>query len=84
MCGIIGYTGPLEADNILLNGLAGLEYRGYDSAGIAYFGNDSKIHLIKTVGKVAALKELVKQETPVGQPTAVLQQKMRIHTVRDW
>ena len=59
MCGIIGYTGPLEADNILLNGLAGLEYRGYDSAGIAYFGNDSKIHLIK-------------------------QQKMRIHTVRDW
>ena len=62
MCGIIGYTGPLEADNILLNGLAGLEYRGYDSAGIAYFGNDSKIHLIKTVGKVAALKELVKQE----------------------
>ena len=54
MCGIIGYTGPLEADNILLNGLAGLEYRGYDSAGIAYFGNDSKIHLIKTVGKVAA------------------------------
>ena len=63
MCGIIGYTGPLEADNILLNGLAGLEYRGYDSAGIAYFGNDSKIHLIKTVGKVAALKELVKQES---------------------
>ena len=63
MCGIIGYTGPLEAGNILLNGLAGLEYRGYDSAGIAYFGNDSKIHLIKTVGKVAALKELVKQES---------------------
>ena len=89
MCGIIGYTGPLEADNILLNGLAGLEYRGYDSAGIAYFGNDSKIHLIKTVGKVAALKELVKQESDCSshcgiEPTAVLQQKMRIHTVRDW
>ena len=49
MCGIIGYTGPLEAENILLNGLAGLEYRGYDSAGIAYFGTDSKVHLIKTV-----------------------------------
>ena len=53
MCGIIGYTGPLEAGNILLNGLAGLEYRGYDSAGIAYFGNDSKIPLIKTVGTVS-------------------------------
>ena len=35
MCGIIGYTGPLEAQKILLEGLAGLEYRGYDSAGIA-------------------------------------------------
>ncbi len=56
MCGIIGYTGPLEAENILLNGLAGLEYRGYDSAGIAYFGNDSKIHLIKTVGKGSGIK----------------------------
>ena len=32
MCGIIGYSGPLEAGKLLLNGLAGLEYRGYDSA----------------------------------------------------
>lgn len=58
MCGIIGYTGPLLARKILLNGLAQLEYRGYDSAGIAYFGGDSKVHVIKTVGKVAKLKEL--------------------------
>ena len=94
MCGIIGYTGPLEADNILLNGLAGLEYRGYDSAGIAYFGNDSKIHLIKTVGKVAALKNWLKQEatalptvvsdTPVGQPMAVLQQQNAHPHRQDW
>ena len=60
MCGIIGYTGPLMAKQILLNGLAQLEYRGYDSAGIAYFGSDSKVHVIKTVGKVAQLKELCK------------------------
>lgn len=60
MCGIIGYTGPLMAKQILLNGLAQLEYRGYDSAGIAYFGSGSKIHVIKTVGKVAQLKELCK------------------------
>ncbi len=60
MCGIIGYTGPLMAEQILLNGLAQLEYRGYDSAGIAYFGGDSKVHVIKTVGKVAQLKELCK------------------------
>ncbi|MBS6645329.1 MAG: glutamine--fructose-6-phosphate transaminase (isomerizing) [Clostridiaceae bacterium] len=57
MCGIIGYTGPLDAKKILLDGLAGLEYRGYDSAGIAMFNTDSKIELIKHVGKVAALRE---------------------------
>lgn len=60
MCGIIGYTGPLEAKDLLINGLAGLEYRGYDSAGIAYFNTASKIKVIKKVGKVAALRECVK------------------------
>ena len=59
MCGIIGYTGPLEARDLLLNGLAGLEYRGYDSAGIAYFNTDSQVRIIKNVGKVAALRECV-------------------------
>ena len=59
MCGIIGYTGTLEARKLLLDGLAGLEYRGYDSAGIAYFDQDSQIRLVKTVGKVAALREMV-------------------------
>ncbi len=43
MCGIIGYTGPLEAPKILLEGLSGLEYRGYDSAGIALCMEDSRI-----------------------------------------
>ncbi len=57
MCGIIGYTGPLEAKSILLNGLAGLEYRGYDSAGIAYFNENSEICVLKGTGKVAALKK---------------------------
>lgn len=59
MCGIIGYSGPLEAGKLLLNGLAGLEYRGYDSAGIAYFDGNSKIKVVKKVGKVAALRECV-------------------------
>ena len=62
MCGIIGYTGPLEARRILLDGLAGLEYRGYDSAGIAYFDQDSQLRLVKTVGKVAALREMVSHD----------------------
>ncbi|MGL5437604.1 MAG: glutamine--fructose-6-phosphate transaminase (isomerizing) [Lachnospiraceae bacterium] len=57
MCGIIGYTGPLEASKILLEGLAGLEYRGYDSAGLALCLEDSSIKMIKTIGKVKNLKE---------------------------
>ena len=57
MCGIIGYSGPLEAKNILLEGLAQLEYRGYDSAGIACFDTRSAVQVVKRTGKVAALKE---------------------------
>lgn len=62
MCGIIGYTGNLEAKNILLEGLSALEYRGYDSAGIAYFDGDG-IRTIKTAGKVTDLKEKADKQT---------------------
>lgn len=58
MCGIIGYSGPLEAKKILLDGLSGLEYRGYDSAGIALCMENSEVQVWKTVGKVKSLKEL--------------------------
>lgn len=58
MCGIIGFTGILNATNVLTEGLAELEYRGYDSAGIAFF-KDSKVQTIKTAGKVSCLKEKV-------------------------
>ena len=61
MCGIIGYSGPLNAKKILLEGLSQLEYRGYDSAGIAYFDTDSNIRLVKKTGKVANLKEYCSQ-----------------------
>lgn len=64
MCGIIGYCGPLDAEKVLLDGLSQLEYRGYDSAGIALFDENSKIHFIKTIGKVAALKNICK-DTPI-------------------
>ena len=57
MCGIIDIQAPLEAKDVLLKDLAGLEYRGYDSAGIAYFNQDSQIRSIKKVGKVAAPRE---------------------------
>lgn len=58
MCGIIGFTGYLQAKSVLLGGLSALEYRGYDSAGIAYC-NHSGIQTVKTVGKVSCLRDKV-------------------------
>lgn len=58
MCGIIGFTGYLNSAEVLLQGLGELEYRGYDSAGIACF-TENGIEVIKSVGKVAALKNKV-------------------------
>ena len=57
MCGIVGYIGKNQAAPILLDGLAKLEYRGYDSAGISVFdGRD--IHTVKTKGKIKDLRKL--------------------------
>ncbi|MBQ3600725.1 MAG: glutamine--fructose-6-phosphate transaminase (isomerizing), partial [Lachnospiraceae bacterium] len=61
MCGIIGYTGVLDAKKVLTEGLQELEYRGYDSAGIAYF-LDKKIKTLKKEGKVSYLCEAVNNE----------------------
>lgn len=62
MCGIIGFTGRLKAQKILTEGLAALEYRGYDSAGIAYFKDTGKISIRKTVGKVKDLLAICDDE----------------------
>ncbi|MCD8330445.1 MAG: glutamine--fructose-6-phosphate transaminase (isomerizing) [Lachnospiraceae bacterium] len=62
MCGIIGYTGPLQARGIVLLGLSQLEYRGYDSAGLALLTDDEDLYLRKTVGQVSRLKELCSEE----------------------
>lgn len=55
MCGIVGYTGPREAYPVILKGLKRLEYRGYDSAGVALLNNGLKVY--KKKGKVADLEE---------------------------
>ncbi|MCI0777008.1 MAG: glutamine--fructose-6-phosphate transaminase (isomerizing) [Chloroflexi bacterium] len=55
MCGIIAYAGTREASPLLLEGLQRLEYRGYDSAGIAVFDSDGQLHLKKQQGKIAKL-----------------------------
>ncbi len=57
MCGIVGYTGPREAYPIILKGLKRLEYRGYDSSGVALL--DEKLKVYKKKGKVAELEESV-------------------------
>ena len=61
MCGIVGFTGKQQAAPILLDGLSKLEYRGYDSAGIAVFENDA-IKTKKTKGRLADLEEKLKRE----------------------
>jgi glucosamine--fructose-6-phosphate aminotransferase (isomerizing) len=69
MCGIIGFTGDLETKNVLIEGLEALEYRGYDSAGIAYFEEDG-IKTIKTTGKVSNLREK-SEETSINSTCGI-------------
>ncbi len=63
MCGIIGYTGKEAAKDILINGLKQLEYRGYDSAGIAVLDEKTGIVMKKRVGKVAELEQAASGES---------------------
>ena len=65
MCGIVGYVGPKEAAPILLQGLKRLEYRGYDSAGVALL-NGSGVQVVKRPGKLSALAEAVDEADPRG------------------
>ncbi|WP_196602591.1 glutamine--fructose-6-phosphate transaminase (isomerizing) [Pectinatus frisingensis] len=65
MCGIVGYVGNKQAEPFLIDGLTKLEYRGYDSAGIAVFDGE-KINLEKCVGRLDALKAKIRGHEPKG------------------
>ena len=66
MCGIVGYIGPRETAKVLIEGLKRLEYRGYDSAGIAIF-HQGKIEIRRKEGKLTKLEELIGGETFNGK-----------------
>lgn len=66
MCGIVGYIGFNQASDFLLDGMAKLEYRGYDSAGIAVIGADNVIKIQKKVGRLANLAAIVEADPNEG------------------
>lgn len=66
MCGIVGYVGKKTAQNVLLSGLKRLEYRGYDSAGIATLDDSKQPHLARSVGKIAELEQVLAAKPHTG------------------
>src|SRR6185437_203303 len=65
MCGIVGYVGTEDCAKFLINGLKRLEYRGYDSAGVAVVGPNG-LGVLRARGKLANLEKLVEKEEPKG------------------
>jgi glucosamine--fructose-6-phosphate aminotransferase (isomerizing) len=68
MCGIVGYVGPRDAAPILLDGLRRLEYRGYDSAGIAVLTDAGEVFIEKKAGKLTNLTDHLNGDAPAGHP----------------
>lgn len=62
MCGIVGYIGGKNSTDVLIDGLRKLEYRGYDSAGIAVFEGDGEIHTIKSKGRLSNMEKKLEDE----------------------
>ena len=70
MCGIMGYSGLRPPLPLLVSGLERLEYRGYDSSGVAFFADFGALSVVRAVGKVSVLKDLVNDR--VAQPGAAI------------
>ena len=72
MCGIVAYIGPKDAYQIVLNGLKRLEYRGYDSAGVAIIDPKNNLHVYKKKGKVKNLEDFINHFTLNLNPSVCL------------
>jgi len=80
MCGIIGYVGHREATPLLLSGLQKLEYRGYDSSGIAVISSQNQsIHIVKTQGKIQKLLALIKTHPLPSSYTGISHTRWATH-----
>jgi len=77
VCGIVGYTGPRAAAGLVLDGLKRLEYRGYDSAGLAVV-NGGRIEIFKAAGKITALERELGSTLPAGH-TAIAHTRWATH-----
>ena len=69
MCGIVGFSGKKQAAPVLLDGLAKLEYRGYDSAGIAVRDGSKPVEIVKAKGKLKILREMTDEGQAVSAGT---------------
>ena len=79
MCGIIGYVGKRNVENVLIEGLKSLEYRGYDSAGMALKNKD--IQIIKSVGKISCLEEKIKSSNIIKANMGIAHTRWATHGV---
>ena len=78
MCGIIGYVGKKEVVEVLLDGLKALEYRGYDSAGIALLNKD-EVQVIRSVGRISNLEEKIKKEKTIDSNIGIAHTRWATH-----
>ena len=79
MCGIIGFAGKTEAVPILLDGLERLEYRGYDSAGVAVVSADGRLQVKKSKGRLSVLRELLDSQNPLSGNIGIGHTKWATH-----
>ena len=78
MCGIVGYVGEQHPEKVLIDGLKKLEYRGYDSSGIALMGQKD-VQIIKSVGRIINLEETLKKSKIIDSNMGIAHTRWATH-----